>query len=91
MAKLQTQLTGSFMTASFQNVVLTGACGGLGQALARELIGQGAALALVGLNRPVLETLAALAPERCAQAALPTPFRKLLTELPGLCPHLFPA
>ena len=54
------------MTASFQNVVLTGACGGLGQALARELIGQGAALALVGLNRPVLETLATLAPKRCA-------------------------
>ena len=54
------------MTASFQNVVLTGACGGLGQALARELIGQGAAVALVGLNRSVLETLAALAPERCA-------------------------
>ena len=54
------------MTASFQNVVLTGACGGLGQALARELIGQGAALALVGLSRPVLEILAALAPERCA-------------------------
>ena len=54
------------MTASFQNVVLTGACGGLGQALARELIGRGAAVALVGLNRSVLETLAALAPERCA-------------------------
>ena len=53
------------MTAFFQNVVLTGACGGLGQALARELIGQGAALALVGLNRPVLETLATLAPKRC--------------------------
>lgn len=32
-----------------------------------------------------------LAPERCAQAALPTPFRKLLTELPALCTHLFPA
>lgn len=42
------------MTASFQKVVLTGACGGLGQALARELIGQCAAVALVGLNRPVL-------------------------------------
>ena len=34
------------MTANFQNAVLTGACGGLGQALARELIGQGAAVAL---------------------------------------------
>lgn len=54
------------MAATFQNAVLTGACGGLGQALARELIGQGAAVALVGLNQPVLETLAALAPECCA-------------------------
>lgn len=54
------------MTANFQNAVLTGACGGLGQALARELIGQGAAVALVGLHLPTLEALAALAPERCA-------------------------
>ena len=54
---------GVLMAATFQNAVLTGACGGLGQALARELIGQGAAVALVGLNRPALETLAALAPE----------------------------
>lgn len=50
----------------FRNAVVTGACGGLGQALARELIGGGARVALVGLNRPVLETLASLAPERCA-------------------------
>lgn len=50
----------------FHNAVLTGACGGLGQALARALIAQGAQLALVGLNRPVLDALAALAPERCA-------------------------
>ena len=54
------------MTASFQNAVLTGACGGLGQALARELIGQGAAVALVGLHVPTLQALTALAPERCA-------------------------
>ncbi|MBV7431268.1 SDR family oxidoreductase [Acidovorax sp. sif1233] len=54
------------MTASFQNAVLTGACGGLGQALARELIARGAAVALVGLHLPTLQALAALAPERCA-------------------------
>jgi NAD(P)-dependent dehydrogenase (short-subunit alcohol dehydrogenase family) len=54
------------MTHTFQNVVLTGACGGLGQALARALIAQGAAVALVGLNRPVLQALVDLAPQRCA-------------------------
>jgi len=54
------------MTATFQNAVLTGACGGLGQALARMLIGQGAAVALVGLHVPTLQALAALAPGRCA-------------------------
>ena len=56
-----------FMTATvFRNAVLTGACGGLGQALARALIQQGAAVALVGLHRPTLEAVAALAPGRCA-------------------------
>lgn len=54
------------MAAIFQNAVLTGACGGLGQALARELIGQGTAVALVGLHGPTLQALAALAPGRCA-------------------------
>lgn len=54
------------MAATFRNAVLTGACGGLGQALARELIGQGAAVALVGLHLPTLQALAALAPGRCA-------------------------
>jgi len=54
------------MTLQFKNVVLTGACGGLGQALARALLAQGASVALVGLNRPVLDGLAALAPYRCA-------------------------
>ncbi len=54
------------MAASFQNVVLTGACGGLGQALARELIGHGAAVALVGLHVPALNALAAQAPARTA-------------------------
>ncbi len=50
----------------FKNAVLTGACGGLGQALARELLAHGAQVALVGLNRAVLDELAALAPQRCA-------------------------
>ena len=50
----------------YQNAVLTGACGGLGQALARELLAAGACVALVGLQRPVLESLAATAPGRCA-------------------------
>lgn len=50
----------------FKNAVLTGACGGLGQALARELIAGGACVALVGLNRAALDALVALAPGRCA-------------------------
>lgn len=50
----------------FENAVLTGACGGLGQALARALMAGGARVALVGLNRAVLDELAALAPGRCA-------------------------
>ena len=48
--------------AGFHNVVLTGACGGLGQALARQLIGQGAYVALLGMNKMVLSQLAMLAP-----------------------------
>lgn len=48
------------------NVVLTGACGGLGGALARELLGNGASVALVGLQRETLDALAALAPGRSA-------------------------
>lgn len=54
------------MHLPFRNVVLTGACGGLGQALARELIGGGAQVALVGLDAQRLAALAALVPERCA-------------------------
>lgn len=50
----------------FRNAVITGACGGLGQALARELLAAGAQVALVGLNREVLDALAATAPARCA-------------------------
>lgn len=48
------------------NAVITGACGGLGQALSRALITHGADVALIGLNRPALEALQALAPERCS-------------------------
>ena len=49
----------------FRNAVITGACGGLGQALTRQLIKQGAHVALVGMNTDTLQALAALAPERC--------------------------
>ncbi|TDM08161.1 MAG: short-chain dehydrogenase [Ideonella sp. MAG2] len=48
----------------FRRAVVTGACGGLGQALAQALLDGGAQVALVGLNRSVLEALAARAPER---------------------------
>jgi NAD(P)-dependent dehydrogenase (short-subunit alcohol dehydrogenase family) len=51
--------------ASFRNAVLTGACGGLGQALALQLMAQGAHVALLGLQRDVLERMAMLAPGRC--------------------------
>lgn len=53
------------MTRRFKNVVLTGACGGLGQALATAAIESGARVALMGLHRPTLDALAARAPERC--------------------------
>jgi NAD(P)-dependent dehydrogenase (short-subunit alcohol dehydrogenase family) len=49
----------------FRNAVLTGACGGLGQALAHALLAQGWQVALLGMNREVLEALAAQAPGRC--------------------------
>ncbi|MFY8043618.1 MAG: SDR family NAD(P)-dependent oxidoreductase, partial [Rhodoferax sp.] len=54
------------MPLPFQNTVLTGACGGLGQELARQLLDQGSVVALVGLNRSALEALAVTAPHRCA-------------------------
>ena len=54
------------MPLVFHNVVLTGACGGLGQALARDLLARGAHVALVGLDRARLDALAAQAPTRCA-------------------------
>lgn len=50
---------------TYRNAILTGACGGLGQALAVELIAGGARVALVGLREDVLLRLAAAAPERC--------------------------
>lgn len=50
----------------FRNAVVTGACGGLGQALARELLAQGACVALVGLDAQRLAELAVRAPGRCA-------------------------
>jgi NAD(P)-dependent dehydrogenase (short-subunit alcohol dehydrogenase family) len=52
------------MKSTFNNVFLTGACGGLGQALAQELLAQGAHVALVGLNTQVLNDLHAIAPQR---------------------------
>jgi NADP-dependent 3-hydroxy acid dehydrogenase YdfG len=49
-----------FAHGMFRNAVITGACGGLGQALARQLIAQGAHVALVGMNTDTLHALAAL-------------------------------
>ena len=54
------------MNISLTNLVITGACGGLGRALAAEALGRGAKVALVGLDRPTLDALAASAPGRCA-------------------------
>ena len=54
------------MQRKFHNAIVTGACGGLGQALARELLAAGSRVAFVGLQRPVLEELARTAPDRCA-------------------------
>jgi NAD(P)-dependent dehydrogenase (short-subunit alcohol dehydrogenase family) len=48
----------------FRHAVITGACGGLGQALAHELLASGARLTLVGLDRTVLQRLADQAPDR---------------------------
>lgn len=51
-------------STAFHSVVLTGACGGLGQALARQLIAQGAYVALLGMNQEALTQLSRLAPTR---------------------------
>jgi NAD(P)-dependent dehydrogenase (short-subunit alcohol dehydrogenase family) len=53
------------MSNLFRNVVLTGACGGLGQALAGELLAAGARVALVGLDPVPLMALAAGTDGRC--------------------------
>lgn len=54
------------MTFSPDNLVITGACGGLGSALAAEALGRGAKVALVGLDTAALDALAASAPGRSA-------------------------
>ncbi|MDH4396041.1 MAG: SDR family oxidoreductase [Limnobacter sp.] len=54
------------MKPTYNNAFLTGACGGLGQALARELLARGANVALVGLNAQALNDLHAIAPQRTA-------------------------
>lgn len=46
------------------NVVLTGACGGIGRQLAEVLLAGGASVALVGRDEEVLAELVALAPSR---------------------------
>lgn len=54
------------MTFYPDNFVITGACGGLGRALAAEALARGAKVALVGLDTAALDTLAATAPGRSA-------------------------
>jgi len=54
------------MTFLPDNLVITGACGGLGSALARQVLARGAKVALVGLNIDALQALAGTAPGRCA-------------------------
>ena len=54
------------MERPLHHIVITGACGGLGRALASAALARGARVALVGLDRPVLEALGASAPDRCA-------------------------
>ncbi|MGJ7509621.1 SDR family oxidoreductase [Variovorax sp. GT1P44] len=54
------------MTFSPDNLVITGACGGLGRALAVEALARGAKVALVGLDRAALDALADSAPGRTA-------------------------
>ncbi|MDY0744962.1 SDR family oxidoreductase [Paucibacter sp. R3-3] len=50
--------------SSFSNAVLTGACGGFGRALAQRLLDGGAKVALVGLDRAVLQAIHDAASER---------------------------
>lgn len=51
---------------AFTHAVVTGACGGLGQALVQTLLAQGARVTLVGLDEAAMQALAAAAPERCS-------------------------
>lgn len=77
----------------WRNAVLTGACSGLGQALARELIAGGAQVAQVALAGLDASRLAALArgrehivlPRR--QARKPRPGEPGATPVPGLPPR----
>jgi NAD(P)-dependent dehydrogenase (short-subunit alcohol dehydrogenase family) len=50
--------------AGITNVVLTGACGGIGRRLGEAFLAAGASVALVGRNEAVLAELVALAPDR---------------------------
>lgn len=52
------------MKQVFTKAVITGACGGFGRALARQLLRDGAAVALVGLDRAALEELHDAYPQR---------------------------
>ena len=60
-----------------KTALVTGASGGLGQAIARALHAQGASVALTGTRREALETLAAELEIRAhaAPCDLPTPPR----------------
>jgi len=53
------------MQYSLNNVVVTGACGGLGTALVTAALSRGAQVALVGLDSRKLQTVAAAGPGRC--------------------------
>jgi len=54
------------MARPLHNLVITGACGGLGRAMAQAALARGAKVALVGLDRGVLDAMAQAAPGRCA-------------------------
>ncbi|MDL9997972.1 SDR family oxidoreductase [Variovorax sp. J22P240] len=52
------------MTFRLDNLVITGACGGLGRALAAEALARGSKVALAGLDTAALRAMAASAPGR---------------------------
>jgi len=71
------------MRISGSNVLLTGATGGLGQAIARAIAGKGGKLVLTGRRAEVLQPLAAELPDARAIAvdlAQPTEIDRLLDE-----------